>query len=998
VRKFLEEEEAGRYGQAIDIYREVASYISTQPSDRPHLYQAESGLYLPVEVYLRGRVISFPAEEVESFRREADLQAKPQWEEILRRGDVSRLRGFIRKNPLSSFIPRGVESLAAYHLERGEFDEVLGALAFLQRPDDWSPESKLLQRIALRSTGRSDPGGESDETPLALGGDQRSTKEILADLVEAVPLTGWRAFGGDSSHSLAPEIAFDPGRRIASGVFKEPKAARAHLDRTGEGSSSAGTPPFIPYFPIHDGRRLLFSDTFDAYCLDLRDGSLLWSHSLRKDRSVPWESTAGGHYPVAGRQAVYVTLSPREAAEVSMEEAEDAETRDFTPGEGYRVMALEISTGETLWDTSRRNDLGEDFTNAAFVSSPLLLGDRLYLLVTRLDKEASASMISLNAVTGDKIWETHLCTAFSPLILGRGLRGAYLAGGKSRVYASTNLGAVGCLDAATGEVIWIRAYDRYPAATLDDFLEAGREPPAEAPILTDAALFAAPSDSPYLYSLDRDNGRVLWRFERGKEEALIGVRGETAILAGDGVLGLQVETGRVAWRVDELAGALAGRPAIGGDLLYVPTTTGLFLHQASDGTAAGQYIWSNSDEEAGNILFAGPRMLTISRLRVNIYEDRADTLRKLSALPPFPARHGESELLLRRGNARQAIRVLEGTVPLAKDEAEREAVRQSLARAHLTLGEKAVGRGDLPAAVASFEESARHRQPADRAALLLRIGGIHESIETPDKALPAYRMILMESFELFASTGGLPSHAAILASARIRRLVEKHGRGIYEPFERRAGRELAMAKKLGNLSGYQKVVAAYPNSAAAREASLAIAEIYEGLDQYTLGASHLAELIRRHPDVAPDIYRKLASLYERSGRPGRARKTLLSLAAAGETGIEIAEEIERLEASGGDLPDVSPASRLLWRSTTSLSPMGLQILIPESPRMADLFVVSSGGAIEVHDVRTGLLRWRRTGLSGGRRNRAVVQGDRILLPDPDQAGIIAVDLLTGDEV
>ena len=518
VRKFLDEEEAKRYGSAIGIYREVASYISSQASNRPYLYEAEDGLYLPVESYLRSRVIAFPPERIAAFLREADLQARPQWEKILRKGDVGALREFLRKNPLSSLVPRTVEALAGYHLERGEFDEALGTLGFLRRPEDWTAEARLIEAVALRATGQQPEGaaGIDESEPMALGGLDRSPKEILSELEEATPLLGWRWFGGEPGHSRVPEPAFDPGMRIATEEIPEPEAAAFSANRESRqarggpllpypGPSSRGR-PLNPYFPVHDEKRIILSDTFTTYCLDLQSGSLLWSHSLRKESSVPWGSPEAGHFPAASRDAVFVTLSPREAAQVIEEGEGDETVRKVIPGMGYRVMSLEITTGEILWDASKRRDLGMDLSSAAYVSSPLLLGDRLYLLVTRLEKEASASIISLNARTGDRIWETHLCTTVSPMIRGKGFHGAYVGGGSSRIYASTNLGAVACLDAVSGGVLWIRTYDRYPAETLADLLVSGSIPPDEAPILVDGTVYAAPRDSPYLYALDTATG------------------------------------------------------------------------------------------------------------------------------------------------------------------------------------------------------------------------------------------------------------------------------------------------------------------------------------------------------------------------------------------------------------------------------------------------------------------------------------------------------------
>ena len=994
VRRFLKEEAAGRYGEAIGLYREVASYVSSQRSDRPYLYRAEGGLYLPVEAYLRGRVLGFPRETLGPFLEEADRQARPRWEKILRRGEVGQMREFLRDNPLSSLIPQTVEALAGYHLERGEYEEALGALRFLRGPEDWTSETRLIRSLALRGSGREEEGPDTaDETALNVGGSERTFPDVLSELEPKIPPAGWRSFGGDSTHSVVPDSAFDPGRRISSVPLLDPMGPAPVR------GPASGAFPGVPFFPVHDGRRVIVSDTFVASCLDFREGALIWSHSLRGDRSVPWGVRPTGHFPAASREAVFVTLSPREAARVVMEGEDDHASRTVVPGEGYRVMALEIATGEILWNASKHPDLQEDLEGAAFVSSPLLMGDRLYLLVTRLEKEASESVISLNARTGDKIWETYLGSTFSPMVLGKGIHGAYLAGGRGRIYALTNLGAIGCLDAISGGVLWVRAYHRYPAATFSDILARGTGHADEPPILSEGTLLTLPRDSLYLYALDAAAGGIRWRFEVGAEDRLVGVRGETVVLAGRSLVGIDRETGKIRWLSRPLDGEPVGRAVLAGDLIYASTTRGLMLHRVSDGGEAGRFIWSNPREEAGNIVFAGNRMITVSSGLMNVYEDRADTLRSLEALPAFAARLGEGELLLRRGSAEEAVSVLLDAMDQAGGDGQVDAAKAALARAHRALGEEAEAREDLRTAAKSYEAAIDLMALEEEIALSMDTGMLHQEMGSFADAVRLYREVLLTTAPSGRTVGMLRPGPALAAAARIRLLLQKEGREIYGPYEQEAKELLRTARKVGTIDGYRKIAGGYPNSLAAKEATLALADLYAGRNEWTLAADHLSELVRSHPGSSPETYLRVARAYGRAGQARRARKVYRYIASLEGDPPEAAEARERLQVEGGDLPDLSLPASLVWRSLSLPSDEGHRILTPVGdvpPPHAETFVVVRSDSVEGREIPTGLRKWRRHGLPPESVHRVVLWGSRLLLPDED--GIVAVDLSSGEEI
>ncbi|WP_171185109.1 PQQ-binding-like beta-propeller repeat protein [Alienimonas chondri] len=114
------------------------------------------------------------------------------------------------------------------------------------------------------------------------------------------------------------------------------------------------------------------------------------------------------------------------------------------------------------------------------------------------------SVIALDAATGETRWERRTANAWNPAGLYPGPRSTPLVHGE-RVYYTEPHGTIGCLNAATGAVVWrFSLYERFAAEEV----EFGYSCP---PVLADGRLFLpVGGDDAAMVALDPRTGQTIW--------------------------------------------------------------------------------------------------------------------------------------------------------------------------------------------------------------------------------------------------------------------------------------------------------------------------------------------------------------------------------------------------------------------------------------------------------------------------------------------------------
>jgi outer membrane protein assembly factor BamB len=268
--------------------------------------------------------------------------------------------------------------------------------------------------------------------------------------------------------------------------------------------------------PVLAGGRLLFvSSDLRLWCVNERDGAVLWSHGLLPHAGdvVADELASGGWYqskPTAARGTVFCGAPSR------------------------FVFAVDDATGREKW----RCELG-----AAVSGSPAFDSGRIFVG----QQGGEDDFYCLDARTGRPLWKQSLGWVWSSANIHDG-----------KVYVPGVDGHLNCLEAATGKILW-----RHRSG-------AGAHP--EPPVDGGRVFFG--SWDHYLYAFSEKDGRLLWQFHTGGSPdsgAPIAHAGKLYVpMGGKRLVCLNAKTGKVLWQYQvEGAGCMNASPALWRDRLVI---------------------------------------------------------------------------------------------------------------------------------------------------------------------------------------------------------------------------------------------------------------------------------------------------------------------------------------------------------------------------------------------------------------------------------------------
>jgi len=359
--------------------------------------------------------------------------------------------------------------------------------------------------------------------------------------------------------------------------------------------------------PVVWGDRIFLSSTepvtrgLVAMCLRADDGRVLWQRRLGADTKVDRNTMASPSPVTDGRRAYFL----------------------FGSGD----LAAFDYDGRIVWARNLVKDFGNFSLKYGYSSSPLLLGDRLYVAVLRRPKpyrgQAGADtldsfLLAIDAATGKDVWkkarptqssgESHDSYA-SPIPYEREGRQEILMAGGDSVTAS---------DPATGKELWRLPYNPSrdgmwrlipSVVTFDDLVLAvmprgkalmairpagsgalaadriawtfsGHTTDSATPLLYDGRLYVLDSDSRVMTCLDPKTGRERWRGDLGGaawRASPTGADGRIWCLSEDGEVAV-LEAGdqfKVLFRVALGDGPAHASIAVAGEHLYIRTASRL---------------------------------------------------------------------------------------------------------------------------------------------------------------------------------------------------------------------------------------------------------------------------------------------------------------------------------------------------------------------------------------------------------------------------------------
>lgn len=355
-----------------------------------------------------------------------------------------------------------------------------------------------------------------------------------------------------------------------------------------------------------------------------------------------------------------------------------------------RLFAFSRQTGKLLWthfddvDGSRsRRFRGHDACG-----NPMLLGDTVYVPSHDRSGAIQFSVAAYEARTGQPKWRRLICSSQQDVNMFGNARTEFtaspLALADGVLFGSSNLGVAYALEAATGRIRWISAYDvvRMPRAMLHRQEDRPVYFANNAPVVTSGVACCTPLDSQFVLGFDAEDGNTLWRLPADATVVgvdhrvmwLVGAFGDEFVLTGSGCVAVRarqkggtepelrslVRPEQVTERRDQ---RLSPRPVLAGDRLWLPRADRLLAFdrdgKLEETVRLPQYL-------PGNLLFVGGVAVSLRQRSCEVFADTGALLARVE--DQTRTRPDDPAVLLRLASLRSAL------LPSDANEREVEAV------------------------------------------------------------------------------------------------------------------------------------------------------------------------------------------------------------------------------------------------------------------------------------------------------------------------------------
>ncbi len=576
--------------------------------------------YYPVWQQANRLLEQLPPEGVEVYRQMYDGEVSARLAQAAGKADIDALRELFRRYRPSTDWPAVGRELASELLDLGEYGGAIEVIrAYSQTTEGRSIEASAQLVVAL----------------AGVGAWQAAQREL--DLLDADPRVGGRPGWRDKVAELrrwtaARRLAVE-GPLIGRSASFSPALSEGAIWRAALPAPPADPPrrfdddtyiataiEYARRLPLHqamlDHGMLLLRVRGAVLAYDGPTLTLLWRESDgavidEKNRS----DSGGDEQPISTDSRLLLTHALAHALSASFGQVYTVEAplillqnggnfeprrfREFgnlvAPNE---LVARDRESGKVAWRIGR--DVAHPLYGVAFQDAPLAVGVSLLIPVQRGD---DLLLCQLDPATGALQREAPVIgppTYFTPAG-GRAL----LAADETTVYLSTGNGVVAAVHAR--DLSWKWAWT-YPSSVAERRAagwwatkDAPRDYGAERPLVADELVIVAPTDAPYIFAIDRFNGRQRWRVDRGTYEFVVGPLPAGLVVGGNTLTCLDWSDGHsIRWRSVPLE--ITGRPAIRGERIYVPTREGLVSLDGQTGkalTEAGGFAAAARNEHGG---------------------------------------------------------------------------------------------------------------------------------------------------------------------------------------------------------------------------------------------------------------------------------------------------------------------------------------------------------------------------------------------------------------
>jgi outer membrane protein assembly factor BamB/predicted negative regulator of RcsB-dependent stress response len=610
-----------------------------------------------------------------------------------------------------------------------------------------------MQRAGEPAAARREVAVLADEQPdamLRVEGELQAAKDLALDARfagDGAPAAGRFAgptpalFAGGLDQGLLPLWQF---RFRNPEPYKDPKSEREQPMFLSDGSTTAAMPYASRYGPAThvvfaagsdgDGApRALFPEHFRLRAADATSG-LLTASTEAPDEPPPARENrprvriAASDFallrPVDDGQRCYLVLGSRRNLSASTEVLRASELV------AYRRGDLAVA-----WSSEQWRDGADGYREVVFLAAPTVFGERLLLPSLRRGRYA---LECLDAATGKPLWHVLLHGGGTPFFKAPGCP-VVVQGGAALV--ATNAGCVANVDALTGELRWLRRYERVDPRRGS---AKARKPETDGgpfggnwagsfrqdeltgfhpnDLLVHGGVgILAPVDGDVLLGLDLASGDVAWMFDAtsrfarfGRLRTLVGIAGDELFALSDThLVAFGASGGLLKWAVELPKTTVPkaqgrGRGAIAGDCVLVPAGREVLAYGCDGALRARLALppFGASREPLGGsvqLTVDGPWLAVGYQGGVEVFST-VSALRALATAATAP--RARADLLARIGDADAAVATLAQALAAATDPQQRRGLGDDLLELLVEQAAARAAAGDLPGALALFDARA----------------------------------------------------------------------------------------------------------------------------------------------------------------------------------------------------------------------------------------------------------------------------------------------------
>lgn len=899
-----------RWAEAIDLLQEISQtdgrlLVQAQPGAA-----GETAIYLNVGTRCNILLSQLPAEGLAAYRRKIDPQAKRWLDHWKRTHDDASLRRVVREAFLSSYGDEALWALAESAWDHGDFATAelywtqlvpLGKDAreanlptVLRYPDSKKDPAEVLARLVLcRILEGNVPRAAADlqrfqelypDAEGSLAGRQARLSDLLKQTLEESAHWQFSVDSEVATFGLNSQRCGKLPDSVEIGASRWSRSLpQSPLPRVERPNATPDRGP-LSYHPVTYQNFVLVNNARSIWAWNLLTGEPAWPSAQGTAEIYPPapDDVTGlpNENPYSGVPYYTMTIADGRLYARMGSPVTNAAERENAGDSDLVCLDLATGQGKLVWKIAANELVKEDHSPWRFEGSPLVIGGRAYVALSRRRPQFEFAIACMDAASGTLLWNRQVVSARGTVEDHQNrISHLLLTSGAGKLFLSTDAGAIVAVDAHDGRLDWAVTYESVVPRRqfqVSSHLHQGLLPA----LFHDGFVFVAPNDCSRLFCIEADSGRVRWQLKQPDPDRwrhLLGIvpGGDAGrlIVSGSTLSSIDIATKKVVYggrvngqdaiRVPPVEQGY-GRGVLAGNVILWPTRESIKIVDAVTGTIIGNKplhapgaaeIGGNLTVSQGMLIVAQPERLVAyceySLMKQRLEKELSDRNVRdgpqdlLVATPDETGRYfrhlSTEDLLVQlsdvhfaQGNLEAAVRTLRQAVDFvgpgnSTDATTRSRFRNRLLELLRQAGRVALAEGQSTQALERLVEARQiATEPREIVPILMEMAEVELVRSRPLAAVGLWQQI--QDDEQLRNVTVQDEPAGMIATNAISRLINDRGRAIYAELEVQAANEIASLLNVKDLAGLQRTLERYPHSEAAGRSwrDLATLEIKAG--------------------------------------------------------------------------------------------------------------------------------------------------------------------------